>query len=730
MQGIDRTWIACLIIGFIVIVVMFWSRFNMPTHTAKLEFFKKYAPRFATREREFRRARYCYISVVVAVYAALSVSPNIVAEILEGLRGVSFTKDFVEALVSTVGEPRALAPSPVFPLIVAAVLAFGGNMPGIARIEYSIRSFFHSLGKIPESVQATVKQLKSSTYDHRTCCDFTDPVRTKEVLGFPVVSEETIMTDEVLRTWCTVCCLTDRLARIDTGQVAIREAFLGAYGTELEEIIAQRDELRRIVADYAAAVASAGDDPAKMNGDLHALRSDVRNRVRNLRERLFVFIACGFRSSAATDAAVSSGLRDFGFGIQVQPVPDRKVADLLGAIVCYVIVMSFVAVLLADWFHAWMGTEKIGLAEAILMIPAQDGLQWLWTLTSGLFSLTAIVVAFTIRRARLNRHDWFNFDSPERRRPLLSRYTWTAFVSAFAGMVALFSVNFVMTFFYAPSEISGSFEMLFRVAVGGTYPWFPMALIVAFACQHVVDEDQLEVPAARRLALATAWSVAVAVVGLSLAYNLESARLKSTQPNLQAQATQLQQKIDSADAAQPIEELQKELILTKAQLARLPEELPVIGRAVPYAATLIGFLIFVQMLFVTLVLQTMERSAQLSGSLTDRWLSLRTSDGDEQEIVLQKGGALHSLDSVTGDKPRVGQWVHYPQCQVVHWETSLPLGAHKLRGIGLIERIGGVIIYTGLADGASGDFVAQGSFAERPQPVSAPPPRRLSVVGG
>ncbi len=700
----DIVWLSSLTLGLIWLIAHFWSRFNVPTHTAKLEFFKKYAPRFATREREFTSARYGYVGLIAVLYLIFSFSPQLIAKIFIELGEIEAFKGLFKSIVDTVGDPSRIAELGVFPLLVAALFTGARTIVGLKSVEYRIRSFFHSLGKVPESVQSTVGQLKSSTFDFRSCCEFSEAQVTRlgEVLGMPKLSDDAVLSDDVLRTWCTIRCLTDRLGRIESGEIAIRDDFLEVYRDELREIIVERDDLQRLVSEYAGLIVGGEDDLMDMNGAGHRMRADARRRVRNLRERLFVFIACGFRSGAATDAEVTNGLRNLGFEIRVQREPDRGLGTLIGAVFLYLICMTSVAALLASQFHDWMGTDDLdpGLSM-ILMVPAPEdyAVRWLWTLTSGIFSFAAVVAAFAIRRARLNHHDWFRLDGSERERPFLTRYPWTAILSGLAGMVALFCVNVVMGYFFGPPEINETIAIMLATGLTGTYPWFPLAVIVAIASLYVVDDDYLSMPIKERVTLTAACSAIVGLVGGLIAYSRSTSQFDDLK-----------------------------------QIGDLPAEttnaLPLIEDALPYAALLIGLLVLIQALYMAVILQKIESSAQRSGNLTDRWLNLRTSTGEEQEIFLAKDGSLFALDSKTAEAQSVGRWVQYPECQVLHWDVRLSFGRNALGGTGMLQRESGVIVYTDQSEsGAAGDFVAQGSLTERRESVDAASLPRLQVVG-
>ena len=124
----------------------------------------------------------------------------------------------------------------------------------------------------------------------------------------------------------------------------------------------------------------------------------------NWRQRLFVFLACGFRSSSATDLEVVQGLRRIGFDLKYQPVAPRNVTAFLSAVSVYLILMTTITSQLAVLFHETVGTDQYK-ESFVLLIPmeADREVRWLWTITSGIFSLAAVATAFAIRQARLNR---------------------------------------------------------------------------------------------------------------------------------------------------------------------------------------------------------------------------------------------------------------------------------------------------------------------------------------
>lgn len=687
-------WVILFCGGLVWVIVHFWSQFNVAAHTTKIDIFNRYAPRFATREREFTRCRYGYVGIFVVFFVAVSASPHIFVEVLEEIGKAPALQDIVDRLTKMIGDPKVVAELGVFPVIIAWVLTGAHGLPGLKHVEYWIRSFFHSLGKIPESVQWTVSQLKSSTFNYRQCLGLSDAQAAPigKILGIETLSEHDVMADDVLQAWCRINCLTARLVGMEPGETIFQDQFMSAYSGELDEIISQRDELRPIIAEYSAVVIAGKDSNAEMPDS--SMRAHVRRRVRNLRERLFVFIACGLRSSLSTDAEINNGLKSLGFDVRSAPATHRSIWHLVVFVLAYFCIMTLVAAMLARLFHEWAETDKLKEnVAAILLVPTEksEGIRWLWTVTSGMFSFAAVATAFAIRRARLTRHEWFHLDERQRERPFAA-YCATALVAACVGMITLLCVNISMNYGFGPSQ--HSFPTRLNQAIVATYPWAPMAFVVALTSLFVVDDDYVRMSARRRIALILARGLLVGVIGGFIANELSSVRyrgLEETSPAREA-----------------------------------------LRSAIPYAASLIGMLIFLQTSYVTWILQRLERKAQLSGDMSKRWLNLRTGDGDEKEIRLKEDGEICLSDGNGGNENSAGNWVQYPECQVLYWNRPIPFGRNFLRDTGFLKRVSGTIMYTQSNGSAVGDLVAQGEFMEdsslaNPDDDNRPP--ALKVVG-
>ena len=82
--------------------------------------------------------------------------------------------------------------------------------------------------------------------------------------------------------------------------------------------------------------------------------------------------------------------------------------------------MTTITSQLAVLFHETVGTDQYK-ESFVLLIPmeADREVRWLWTITSGIFSLAAVATAFAIRQARLNRFDWFDLELGNRERTFL-----------------------------------------------------------------------------------------------------------------------------------------------------------------------------------------------------------------------------------------------------------------------------------------------------------------------
>ena len=80
-------------------------------------------------------------------------------------------------------------------------------------------------------------------------------------------------------------------------------------------------------------------------------------------------------------------------------------------------------------------------------------------------------------------------------------------------------------------------------------------------------------------------------------------------------------------------------------------------------------------------------------------------------VILRTDGKFCIFDSISSKEREVGEWVRFPECHVLCWRYKVRLGQQILRDKGILQRLGGTILYMSQSDGeADRDFVAQGSF--------------------
>jgi ribose transport system permease protein len=200
-----------------------------------------------------------------------------------------------------------------------------------------------------------------------------------------------------------------------------------------------------------------------------------------------IVIGRGIDISMVAVLAVPAGLilqmvQD-GHGVPVALATAFGLALLFGLIngwlIAYAEVPSLFTTLATGLFLAGLGQVAFFRLDVVQWSPALDGLSWIGRSTVAgvpmpviMFGITALAVAFFLRRTRLGAYVYAVGDNPQGARTtgiptrpvIVLQYTLAALIGAFAGLVMAASVNSMPTRIYNSTLI---YDVILVVVLGG-----------------------------------------------------------------------------------------------------------------------------------------------------------------------------------------------------------------------------------------------------------------------
>ena len=681
-------WYAALAFGAIIVGTFSWTRFDEPSYDDKSQFFRLYAPRFSTPSGRYWNARLGYVVVLITIFIFFSLFPKFLLVFVTGDSGTDLE-----------GRSQGSA----LPLIVAMLLMGFQNVPGFKQLEVRIRSALHAVGKIPDGVRRTVNQLKGAqfNFDDYDAALRHEMTRLAGAADDHRLTPDLIKSDAVLRRWCKISCLLNRITDRGKRSTRISDSFFDTYDEELESITARHDALTLRVAAYTIefikSIPIDADRPiegtASARGEVLGDAELVRE-LRKLRDRLFTFIACGLRSSVRSERQVSSALMDLGFDVRLQPKTSRGILGVAGlfliAVVSITVFTVFVSMEFNGQYVAGQNWED-GLSRAIL-VPQEHVMLWLWTLFSAAFYLAAVVGALVPRAAAIAQLNWFDLDQDERQRPL-SHYVGPIILGGMCGYLALCLMQ-VIIYFLTTSQPSGAGLLEHAiVGMGQSSYWIPLAVIISFFALWVSDAELRKTNWTRKLSRALVAALAMALVGWL------------------------------------ISDMNSDLIANK--ILEGSEAPPEFEKAQSRANLMIAAFITLLTTLLLVLIQRQEHRVQKKENLAGKWLTLRSSDGGTCDIQLEPDGTVVHGGAGPQEAEVVGTWTQYPEGHVIKWKNPLQLGAYWLQGHGVLLREVDTIIfeeYTADLE-REAEFVAQvmpkanGAPPSEPEPASVVPLR-------
>jgi uncharacterized protein (DUF2062 family) len=638
-------WIIAFVFGSVMVGIYSWSRFDEPSYDSQSEYFSRYKPRFSTSYARYARAKWAYVGAMILIYVVFSLVPELFNTIVN---------------MGTAGDrPKTVEG---LPLAAALGLVTLQNVPGLKELERRIRGSLHSVARIPDCVRRTVAQMRSSLF---TFEQGAYECQTKKLNSQLAINSQQSLTltkltdeDEILHIWYCVGCVLGALSERRRDRVGIDAIFFAYYREEFDSIAAKHVALVELVRQHLSECLQ-GNTPA----DLGTL-----TEIRDLRDRLYTFVACGVHSTVKDEADSLDIVKRLGFSIPDDPPKARLhvVGPLAG--------LSFISLAMLSIFT---GCSTQAFSEYVLLrvgrvwiegfrVPTDTLGFFAWSWTTAAFYFTTIFGALAIRNSKIARREWFDINDLHRERPLLRYVTpilvGTAFGSFTLSIIAVIGgPGFKASF----GEAGG--------AIAQSLPWFPLATVMALIVVVLSDSE----PKDDRFWRNTVVHGVVGALIMTLIGFLTSRLSISISLAAFAEKKQL--------------ELTHEVFWTGIYTSL-------------FIAAQIGLFAFV----LCVIAQVAERYITCARSFAGKHVDLVTGRGREFSIFLDESGeaslfAANREVSRNEAVSRRGQWQLFPEGTAVKWSASSGEGHCTIGDFGLIRQYGDSVIY----DGYVGQFSAK-----------------------
>jgi len=647
--------------GAAMVAIYSWTRFDEPSCDSQSEYFARYKPRFSTSYARYARAKWGYVVAIVLLYGVFSLVPELFTTLTALEANGNQSKQFDGA----------------FPLMVALGLITLQKAPMLKDLEGRIRGFLHAFARIPECVRRTVAQMRSSPFNF-TANAVASQTRKLNLppsssIQQPAILNNLLVEDDLLHTWYSTGCVLRALSEKNRDRTGIDPLFFDFYKDELDSIAAKHAALADLVREYVTEdleIKGANAFPGAADGNETAASRELRD----LRDRLFTFVACGVHSSVKDDTESLEIVAKLGFA--VTPITNRHKSIVRPLAGLSLIALMILSILTAYWTQTFSGhvLGRVG-PDWINAFPVPTKMPgfFTWSWMTAAFYFTAVFGALAVRNTRILKRRWFDLNNLHRERPIL-RYVMPTLVGTALGCVTLTIIAVV-----DGPGFKASFGEVGK-AVIQSLPWYPLATVMAFIAVMLADSP-LENNGSWRTTLirALGGAMAMALVGLLMARLSISIGI----PQFAA----------------------------KQGLVAVPDVVNETARYVSlFIAAQIGLLVFV----LCIIIQVAERYTAKARCFAGQYIDVITRQGPEFSIFLDEGGVASLLSANRGDVSTApllcrGQWQLFPEGTAVKWDAESVEPCCKAGGYGLISSYGDSLIYEGFAEQFSGraDFFAQ-----------------------
>jgi hypothetical protein len=658
----NLSWFIALCFGAFMVGTYSWSRFDEHSYDSETGYFARYKPRFSTSYGRYVRAKLGYVCAILVIYLVFALVP----ELFGVFAGVGADEAKAKAIAGSV------------PLAVVIGLITLQNAPGLKDLERKIRGFLHAFARIPECVRRTAAQMRSSPFKFKPHSLEVQTRRLGPQIGTMVQPEtlnRLIFEDETLHAWYSIGSVLCSLSENKRETSGIDLLFFDHYKDELDAINAKYVALAELVRDRVAECVRAGS-PAGLAADTN--ESAAFREIRDLRDRLYTFVACGVHSSRKSDAESLEIVRRLGFAIgPTDPGKKSILGALAGLALIALLMLSIFTGYSGQLFHDQVLHPLPRAWDGVFPVPKETLSLYAWSWSTALFYFMAILGALALRNSRVVRRQWFDLDNLDRERPIL-RYITPTLAGTALGCATLVIIAIMDGPAFNATSYPELRQALFH-AFRQTLPWFPLATVMAFLAVMLSDsqlgDDGFWRNALRRSLYCAS---AMAVVGFLTSH------LNVTNG-----------------------------ISTFADDHGL-EPMQVVSATGKYVSLFIALQIGLFVAMLGVVVQVAERYTDRARSFAGKHIQAVTRQGPMFCVYFGPDGKATLFDRCednSGAPPILcrGEWQQFPEGTVVKWDTEADGGRCKAGDFGLISSYGDSLIYEGYKDqlGGTADFVAQ-----------------------
>jgi hypothetical protein len=648
LPALPDLWIVSIWGGALVVGIWAWSRFDEPSFDSSSEYFARYKPRFWSYVR-YRRVKWGYVGTMISLYFVFSLIP-----------------EYFNAFGTMIVQSSFL------PVATALSMITLQNVPGVKDLERRIRGFFQESARIP--LLRTLTQLRGSQFNFDSDAIKSQTRKIAIQIDYGGQNEGTleklIMDDDILHGWYSIGCVLFALSEQSRSRIGIDPLFFEYYKDELDSInachVAIADPVRQHLAARFSINTSSQHSTASDQDDAAASRG-----IRDLRDRLYAFVACGVNASVKTDADSFKILGRLGFTFD-HSLGKVAISPLIGLLLIALVILSIFTAYSTQLFYVSvlqpLGPEWI----RAFPIPTEKIATFLWLWSTAAVYMAAIMGALCVRGARVAKRQWFDINNLERDRPLLRYVTPTLIGTAF-GCATLFII--------ALGQGPG-FETSFK-SVGEvmhlSLPWFPLAMVMACIALVLSDTNWRgdRLGWRKMFVRGISGGLAMALVGLVTSY----------------------------------------IVIPEAVVNLAEQRSLVPNTRVHQASIYVSLFIAIQIGLTASILcvgvQVSEFSTARTPSLAGKDVQAVAPQGPVFSMFFDPAGSVSLFSANASEVSRAhplcqGRWQQFPEGTVVKW-TARDYGHCKTGDLGLISACGDLLIYEGYMEQFSGpaEFTAQ-----------------------
>ena len=638
-----------------MVLVFSWERFDEPSYSKnETEFFRIFAPRFSAIRKRYNLSRLFYILIMITTFFLFSTFPRLVSPLIS-----------IETFT-------AFSTGPAWPLFVSTLILGIQNAPGFKELERKIRSGLHAIAEIPQGVRRTVSLLMGAKFNFSHYYDLIIKSNPEFRELDSEKLDQLVHNDRVTRRWVKVSSLIYALRQKYDDSLpgdllpvsSIHHDFLSIYRDEFDYLSSRQGALRDEYRDHVIRINAKAD--INVDEELQFL-----TKLKNLRDRVYTFLACGIRSSHLTDQEIDDVFNRLGFQIQSRRPFEFNYLPLLcfGLLAVFLsIVVTIATIEYLDYVKEMTaGSFEIYANYALLLIPKTTAQQFLWSVFSALFYSAAISGALSLRAVKLAKGTWFDRQKSGKDYPI-QNYVLAIFIGGFFGYLSLYIVaglDFTVSAFTTDKDFTTEgLRNTLRSSVIVNLYWTPVVMVMCAFVLYYVDTNHITHGISK---IATTAAIQGILTG-GLGFVSAGIAIVHIRDGLYNQVTIAQ--MDSSLLAD---------IDFQAQLF--------IGILIAIFSGTIGFLFLV-----------FSRKEQKERSIVGKSIELETSSSENYLLtIFLNGTAEAKLDEID----QRGTWVWYPDMLVVNWEysentedrNSIDLGV-----FGFVTNFDNTIFYEGYSD--------------------------------